>query len=62
MQYAVLSSVVGLLVVTYVPFLNIVFDTVPLGLEHWLLILPALVIPALVAELTKLVVRRMGWS
>ena len=62
MQYAVLSSVIGLLVVVYVPVLNIVFDTVPLGLEHWLLVVPAFVIPALVAELTKLVVRRMGWS
>ena len=62
MQYAILSSVIGLLVVVYVPVLNIVFDTVPLGLEHWLLIVPALIVPALVAELTKLVVRRMGWS
>jgi Ca2+-transporting ATPase len=62
MQYAILSSVVGLLVVTYVPFLNVVFDTVPLGLEHWLLILPPMIVPALVAELTKFVVRRMGWS
>ena len=62
MQYAVLSSVVGLLLVTYVPVLNIVFDTVPLGLEHWLLIVPALVAPACVAELTKFVVRRMGWT
>jgi Ca2+-transporting ATPase len=62
MQYAMLSSVVGLLVVVYVPFLNVVFDTVPLGLEHWLFILPAFIVPALVAELTKLVVRRLGWS
>ena len=62
MQWAVLSSVAGLLLVTYVPFLNVVFDTVPLGLEHWLLLLPAVLVSALVAELTKFVARRMGWS
>ncbi|MCL4505038.1 MAG: cation-translocating P-type ATPase [Chloroflexi bacterium] len=62
MQWAVLSSIAGLLVVTYVPFLNEVFDTVPLGLEHWALLLPAMMVSALVAELTKLAARRLGWS
>ena len=60
MQWAVLSSIVGLLAATYVPFLNGVFNTMPLGLEHWAVVLPAIILPALVAELTKLLARRLG--
>jgi len=62
MQWAVLSSIVGLLAATYVPFLNGVFNTTPLGLEHWAVVLPAIILPALVAELTKLLARRLGLS
>ena len=53
MQYAVASSVVGLLLVIYVPFLQTIFDTLPLELAHWLIVLPLLLIPTVVAELTK---------
>jgi len=53
MSYAVLLSLTLLLAVVYVPFLQPVFNTVPLGLAQWELMLPLLFIPAVVAELTK---------
>jgi Ca2+-transporting ATPase len=62
MQIAVLVSIVGVLAVIYVPFLNPAFGTRPLGLAHWALLLPGIAIPAVVAELTKLLARRLGWS
>jgi P-type Ca2+ transporter type 2C len=62
MQYAVLASIIGLLAVTYIPFLNTAFNTTPLAPEHWLLLVPAVVAPMAVAELTKLLARRLKWS
>jgi len=53
MFYAVASSLALLLVVIYVPFLQSVFNTVPLGLAQWELVLPLLVVPAIAAEVTK---------
>ena len=53
MFYAVASSLVLLLLVIYVPFLQPVFNTVPLGLAQWELVLPLLAVPAIVAEITK---------
>lgn len=53
MQYAFFTSFVGLLLVIYVPFLQEVFETVPLSLEHWAVVLPLLLLPTIVAELTK---------
>jgi Ca2+-transporting ATPase len=53
MVYAVLASLVLMLAVVYVPFLQPVFDTVPLGWAQWRLILPLLIVPAAVAEITK---------
>lgn len=58
MNYAVLSSLVLLLGVIYLPFLNEVFNTTPLGWSQWELVLPLLLVPSIVAELTKLVA---GW-
>jgi Ca2+-transporting ATPase len=58
MFYAVASSFVLLLLVIYVPFLQEVFNTVPLTLSHWEVLLPLLVIPAVVAEASKLVINR----
>ncbi len=52
------SSFVLLLVVLYAPFLQPFFSTVPLGLREWLVILPLILIPAIAAEATKLVLRR----
>jgi Ca2+-transporting ATPase len=53
MNIAVASSLVLLLAVVYTPFLNSVFDTIPLGWPQWAIVLPLLFIPALAAEATK---------
>jgi len=37
----------------YLPFLQPAFNTVPLGIAQWELVLPLLFIPAVVAEITK---------
>ncbi len=58
MQYAVGLSIILILAVVYVPFLNQPFNTVPLTLEQWEVILPLVAIPAVTAEVTKLVLRR----
>jgi Ca2+-transporting ATPase len=58
MQPAVLFSVVLTFVVIYVPFLQPVFDTVPLSLREWGLIAPLVFVPSIVAELQKVLVRR----
>jgi P-type Ca2+ transporter type 2C len=42
-----------LLAVVYTPFLNSVFDTIPLGWSQWAIVLPLLFIPAIAAEVTK---------
>ena len=53
MNIAVASSLVMILAVIYVPFLNNVFDTVPLGLAQWEVIVPLLFVPSISAEVTK---------
>jgi len=58
MQRAVLLSVVLTLLVIYVPFLNDPFNTMPLALEHWIIIVPLALIPAIVSEVSKYFVRR----
>jgi Ca2+-transporting ATPase len=55
MNVAVLSSLVLVLAVVYLPFLNPVFNTLPLGLAQWALILPLVFVPALADEITKFV-------
>lgn len=54
MNIAVVFSMVMLLLVIYVPFLNPIFDTLPLGWEEWSKLLPLLVVPSIAAEATKL--------
>ncbi|NDJ54927.1 MAG: cation-translocating P-type ATPase [Chloroflexi bacterium] len=54
MQYAVSVSVVLLLVVIYVPFLNPIFDTTPLNLRDWAEIIPLMIVPTIAGEVTKL--------
>jgi Ca2+-transporting ATPase len=58
MNLAVVSSAILLLAAIYVPFLNKVFDTIPLGFEHWQYVLPLLLVPSIVAEVTKALVMR----
>ena len=60
MNLAVLSSLVLILAVVYTPFLQDVFGTEALGWPQWADILPLVVIPSVVAELTKVfLLRRM---
>jgi len=60
MQYAVLLSIVLLMAVVYVPFLQPIFNTVALGVREWTLILPLLLVPSVAAEITKLFFRSEG--
>ncbi len=53
MQYAVGASFLLLLAAVYLPFLQPVFDTVPLGTREWGVMAPLLFVPAFVAEINK---------
>jgi Ca2+-transporting ATPase len=57
MVYATGASFILLLVVIYVPFLQIVFGTVPLELRDWLVMAPFFLIAPIAAELTKAYLR-----
>jgi hypothetical protein len=46
------------MMVIYIPFLNTVFDTVPLTLLEWEQITPLLLLPSVAAELVKMFVSR----
>jgi Ca2+-transporting ATPase len=54
MNLAVLSSLALLMGVVYIPGLNTVFNTMPLGWQQWEIILPLLLVPSIVAEVVKL--------
>jgi Ca2+-transporting ATPase len=58
MNYAVLSSMLLLLAVVYIPFLNNIFNTIPLGWQQWEVMLPLLLIPSIAAELVKFITSR----
>ncbi len=58
MLAAVASSVLFLLAVVYVPFLQPVFDTAALSLTDWLELLPFTLAAAIAAELTKIGLRK----
>ncbi|MCC7206110.1 MAG: cation-translocating P-type ATPase [Anaerolineae bacterium] len=58
MQIAVGTSLVLLLAVMYVPFLQVAFDTTALSAWHWVVIMPLNLLPAVAAEITKLFLRR----
>ncbi len=57
MQMAVGLSVVLLLLVVFVPFLNPIFNTHPLTGQEWLIVLGLSIIPAIAEELTKAYLR-----
>jgi Ca2+-transporting ATPase len=58
MNMAFITSLVLLLVVVYIPFLQPIFNTTALSWEQWRMILPLLIIPSLAAELGKLIINR----
>ena len=58
MNWAVVSSLALLIAVIYIPFLQPVFNTMPLGLEQWQFVFPLLFIPAIAAEVTKWFISR----
>jgi Ca2+-transporting ATPase len=62
MFYAVASSLFLLLAVVYVPVLQPIFDTQPLALAQWKIVLPLLVVPAVVAEVTKWLASRRSMA
>lgn len=53
MNLAVLFSTLMVLLVVYLPFLNEPFNTTALNWYHWLIILPFIFIPSIVAEIMK---------
>jgi Ca2+-transporting ATPase len=58
MNWAVLGSLVLIILVVYVPFLQPIFNTAPLGVAQWLEILPLVLIPSVAAEVTKIFLRK----
>jgi Ca2+-transporting ATPase len=58
MNLAALSSLILILLVVYVPFLNRPFNTTPLGWTQWEVMLPLLLIPSVAAEITKYILGR----
>lgn len=51
-------SFILMLIIIYIPFLNPIFSTFPLGLADWQIILPIALIPLLLGEVTKLIIRK----
>ncbi len=62
MQYAAGTSILLLVLVIYVPFLRNVFDTVTLNVTEWAILLPLILLPAIVAETTKIYLRQHAAS
>ncbi len=60
MQWAVLTSLVILLAIIYVPFLDPVFGTAFLTAQDWLVMLPLILVPSAAAEVNKWVLRKRG--
>jgi Ca2+-transporting ATPase len=59
MQWAVLGSLAIILIIIYVPALDPIFDTAFLAGREWSVIVPLVFVPAIAAELTKWVWRKM---
>lgn len=60
MQYAVGVSILLLLLVVSVPFLQPIFNTHFLNLNEWMVVLGLALIPAVAEEITKLYLRKRG--
>jgi Ca2+-transporting ATPase len=60
MQWAVLTSLVILLAIIYVPVLDPIFSTTFLTLDDWLVMLPLILVPSVAAEINKWVLRKLS--
>jgi len=60
MQWAVLASLVILLAIIYVPFLDPIFETTFLTAQDWMIMLPLILLPSVAAEVNKWVLRRVS--
>jgi len=60
MQWAVLTSLLILLAIIYVPFLDPVFGTTFLTAQDWSIMLPLILIPSIAAEINKWVLRKLA--
>jgi Ca2+-transporting ATPase len=60
MQWAVLASLVILLAIIYVPFLQPLFGTTNLTTQDWLIMLPLILLPSVAAEINKWVLRKLS--
>jgi P-type Ca2+ transporter type 2C len=58
MQAAVLTSLLILLAIIYVPFLDPIFNTTFLTLGDWAIMLPLILLPSIAAEFNKWVLRK----
>ena len=58
MNWAVLASLALIIAVVYVPFLQPIFNTTAIDPIHWLMILPLILLPSIVAELSKVLIAR----
>ncbi|NLF19780.1 MAG: hypothetical protein GX588_00060, partial [Clostridiaceae bacterium] len=58
MNKSILLALGLTMVVVYVPFLNPIFDTIPLALRDWAVIMAMAVIPFVMGELFKFVYHR----
>jgi Ca2+-transporting ATPase len=57
MNFAVIFSILLVIAVIYVPFMNVIFGTAPLALIDWVWILPFAIMASVAAELTKIYLR-----
>jgi Ca2+-transporting ATPase len=58
MQMSVGASLVLLLSVIYIPFLDPIFNTTFIGLREWMAMLPLILLPAVAAEVAKFIERQ----
>jgi Ca2+-transporting ATPase len=60
MQWAVLTSLILVLITVYVPFLRPFFGTSFIGLNEWLAMIPAILAAPVAAEIVKIFIRKVA--
>ena len=58
MIWAFAGSFLIVLITLYVPFLNPIFDTKPLSVTEWIILIPFIFLPAVSSEIVKIFLRR----